>query len=61
MYSSISAVFSTDSCSIPCLTVSLGKTEGKPDIIAKIAFDLKNSGKKKEFTGFMLLSVLPES
>jgi len=40
-----------------CLTVSLGKTEGKFAIIAKIAYDLKNSGKK--ITGFMLPFVLP--
>jgi len=44
--------------SIPCLSVSLGKTDGKPHIIAEIAYDLKNSG-KKEFTGFIMPSVLP--
>jgi hypothetical protein len=32
--------------SIPCLTVSMGKSVGKPDIIAKIAYDSKNSEKK---------------
>ena len=47
MYSSISAVFSTDSFIIACLTVSLGKTDGKPEIISKIAYDLEDSGKKK--------------
>jgi len=29
------------------LSVSLGKTVGKPDIIAKIAYDNKTSGKKR--------------
>ena len=33
--------------SIPCLSESMGKTVGKPAIIAKIAYDNKTSGKKK--------------
>jgi hypothetical protein len=60
MYSSLSAVFSTDSSISPCLPPSLGKTVGKPDIIAKITYDLKIQ-EKKEFTGFIMPSVLPVS
>jgi hypothetical protein len=32
---------------VPLLSVSLGKSVGKPDIIAKSANDLENSGKKR--------------